>query len=112
MALKYILLIILNSVFMVTGQLFFKSGMDKEQILSIKTFLNVKIFIGLCIFGVSTLLWLYILPKVKFSIAYPINSIAYIYSMFAAFFIFGESITLTKVFGTLIIILGIIVIVQ
>jgi drug/metabolite transporter (DMT)-like permease len=112
MNIKYIITIILNSFFIVIAQMFLKTGMNKEQMLSIKIFFNPKIIIGLIIYVIATLIWLYLLPKVVFSIAYPLNSVAYIFSMFMSYFLLGETITITKIIGTLIIIAGIIIIVQ
>jgi len=112
MAIKYAVIIILNSLLMVIGQTFMKIAMNLDQTLSIKTFLNYRILLGLCIYIITALVWLSLLPKVDFSVAYPLNSTAYIFSIFASFLFLGESITVTKVIGTIIIIIGIIIIVH
>lgn len=110
MNLKFAVVLILNSLFTVFGQMLLKTGMDKEQVLSFRVLINPRILSGLFIYGIATIVWLYILPRVTFSIAYPINSVAYIFSIFLSFFILGEAITVSKVLGSIIIIIGIILV--
>jgi len=111
-SIKYAVLIIINALFLVLGQMLLKTGMDMEQVLSIKAFFNPRIIGGLCIYVVATVIWLYVLPRVTFSIAYPLNSVAYIFSMITSYFILGEALTFNRILGTLIIIFGIFIIVR
>jgi len=110
MTIKYALILITNALFLVIGQTLLKKGMDIEQVLSIRAFLNPRVLGGLGIYCLCTLVWLYILPRVTFSIAYPLNSVAYIFSMLTAYFILGESITVSRVIGTATIIIGVIIV--
>ncbi|WP_024832654.1 EamA family transporter [Ruminiclostridium josui] len=104
---KYILLTILNSVLIVFGQTLWKLGLIKSQEYSLKLLLSPLIIAGVLTYGISTILWLYILSKLPFSTAYPLNSIAYALSLFVGFFIFKEYIDMQKIFGTILILAGV-----
>lgn len=60
---------------------------------------------GLC-FGGAGILWAYILKNYPFSMAYPLSSIAYIFGMIAAMFIFHEQVSTTAWVGVCLIMLG------
>jgi len=61
---------------------------------------------GVCaVFAV--LLWMYILKRYEFSIAYPLTSISYIFGIMAAQWILHESVPLTRWIGVGIIIVGV-----
>ena len=64
---------------------------------------------GLC-FGGGSLLWMYILKNYEFSLAYPITSMTFVFSIFAGYFVFGEAISISKLVGVALITLGIVVI--
>lgn len=104
---KYILLAILNSGLLVFGQTLWKIGLVKMNGYSLKLLMNPLVLAGLLVYGISTLLWLYILSKLPFSTAYPLNSIAYVLSLFVGFFIFREEMDLRKIFGTMLLLAGV-----
>jgi len=58
-------------------------------------------------FTVAGLLWLYMLKNFQFSVAYPVTSIAYIFGMLAAVFIFQENVPLLRWMGMVLIIIGV-----
>lgn len=109
----YLLLIIINTLILVAGQFLWKFGMTNKthsfgsllQIL--KVLFSPYIFTGLILYGIATVLWLFILSKVQLSVAYPLQSIAYLITIVAAYFLFGEPITFWKVMGVLFIMLGV-----
>ena len=104
---KYILLAILNSGLTVLGQTLWKIGLEKMDGYSLKLLLNPLILAGVFVYGISTVLWLYVLSKLPFSTAYPLNSVAYALSLFVGFWIFKENIDLRKIFGTILILAGV-----
>ena len=57
-------------------------------------------------FGAATVLWLYILKHFPFSQAYPLTALGYIFGMVAAIIVFGESVTLTRWIGVVLIVAG------
>lgn len=107
MKIKYIVLAIINSGLLVFGQTLWKKGIIKVGGYSLKLLLNPMIVSGLFVYGVATLLWFYIISKLPFSTAYPLNSIAYIFSLLIGYVIFNETITGYKIVGTMFILAGV-----
>jgi len=116
MPFTYVLMILANTLILVAGQFLWKMGMTKNEhsfgsvIDIIKILFSPYILSGLVMYGAATILWLFILTKVPLSVAYPLQSFAYIISIFGAFFLFNEPITVWKVVGVLLIMLGVSVI--
>ncbi len=54
--------------------------------------------------------WMYILKHYEFSLAYPITSMTFVFSIFAGYLVFGETISINKWIGVALIAVGIIVI--
>jgi len=69
---------------------------------------NPNIWIGLFFFFFSFLIWLVILSRVNLSLAYPLVSMNYILLMIASKFILNEPISPSRILGTAIICLGVI----
>jgi drug/metabolite transporter (DMT)-like permease len=113
MNIYHFFLILFNTFILVTGQFLWKFGLEKETISFssvasiIKLIFSPLIFSGILSYGLATVIWLFILTKVQISIAYPVQSIAYIIAVFGAYFIFGEPLTLYKIFGCLLIMAGV-----
>jgi drug/metabolite transporter (DMT)-like permease len=113
MNISYFLLILFNTFILVSGQFLWKLGLEKETIsfnslgVIIKLMFSPFIFSGILTYGLATVLWLFILSKVQISIAYPIQSLAYIIAVFGAYFIFNEPLTLYKFLGCLLIMGGV-----
>lgn len=105
--LKYIFLSVLNSSITIFGQTLWKLGLIKMNGFSLKLLIHPFVISGMLVYGVSTLLWFYILSKIPFSIAYPLNSIVYVLSMIVGYFLFKEAISLQKIFGTLLLLAGV-----
>lgn len=60
----------------------------------------------------ATLIWVFVLKKFEFSTAYPLISISYIFGLFAAQFIFHETVSWNRWVGVAIIMLGVFLVVQ
>ena len=109
----HLLLVLANTLILVSGQFLWKIGMERQadafsSVFSVvKLFFTPFIFSGLAMYGMATVLWLFILTKVPLSIAYPLQSSAYVIAVVGAFFIFGESITPWKIAGVCFIMLGV-----
>ncbi|MDT2193036.1 EamA family transporter [Paenibacillus larvae] len=65
---------------------------------------------GLFIYGFATVLWMYILNRVDISIAYPMQSIVYVFAIIGGYYFFHESITPLKILGCLVILIGVLMI--
>ena len=57
-------------------------------------------------FVIATVLWMYILKRFPFSVAYPMSCLSYVFGMVAALLFFGEQIPLTRWLGILLILGG------
>lgn len=104
---KYIILSILNSIIIILGQTLWKIGLSRMNNFSLKILIEPLVILGMLVYGVSTLLWFYILSKIPFSIAYPLNSIVYVLSMLVGYFLFSETLSLQKILGTLLLLTGV-----
>jgi uncharacterized membrane protein len=102
----YIFLAI-NIVFLATGQMLWKLGMSKiEGFNIVGIILNPYIISGVALYGIATLLWLYILSKEELSLVYPLQSITYVLGTILAIFVFRENVSLLRWIGIGTIIVG------
>ena len=110
--------IILNSF----AQIFLKIGMNYIGKFSFifhnfwdilyKIATNYLIILGIFCYFISIIVWLMVLSRLPVGIAYPMLSISYIITVVASYFLLEEIITLTKIIGIFVIILGVYLIVQ
>lgn len=113
MAIANLALILANTLILVSGQFLWKLGMQKNpgsfESLSgiLRLFLSPYVLTGLFMYGAATVLWFYILSKVPLSLAYPVQSIAYILAVFGAYFIFREPLSAAKIGGCVLILAGV-----
>ena len=107
---NYILLII-NILLLVSGQLLWKVGMEKIGTWGAGTLLDLikspYIIGGGLIYVLATVIWLYILTKIPFSIAYPFQSLAYVLGIFMGFLVFKEVVTPTQWMGAAVLVFGV-----
>lgn len=68
---------------------------------------NPHIVGGLSCYVVSVVVWIMALSRVEVSIAYPMLSLGYIVNAFFAWWLFGEALTVTRLVGMGIIIIGV-----
>jgi multidrug transporter EmrE-like cation transporter len=65
---------------------------------------------GLLCYVVSVVVWILALSRVEVSIAYPMLSIGYVVNAAAAYFLFGEAVSVQRLTGIGIIIVGVYVV--
>jgi len=103
-------------VFNVSGQFTLKVGMNRFGEIAVDqhlplTMLKVLMLpttlLGMSFYIVGSIAWLIALSKIDLSVAYPMLSIGYIIVMIISFLFLNESLTITKIFGTLMIVGGI-----
>lgn len=94
MKLSTILLLLLTVLGISCGQILFKLGAQgfnqSEKIW--KIFFSTPILVALFIYGVSTLLWIYLLSGVELSKAYPFFAMSFILVPMLSWLWFGESL--------------------
>lgn len=106
----YILLFV-NVVLLLTGQLFWKHAVNKitqwNMSSALQLFISPSFLAGAFLYVIATVVWLYILSKLPLSVAYPMQSITYIGGMIAGYLLFKEQVSLTQWAGGAVIILGV-----
>jgi multidrug transporter EmrE-like cation transporter len=75
--------------------------------IGIKVAVCPPILIGLLFYVLSVGVWLLVLSRVQVSYAYPMLSVGYIVNAIAAYFLFGEDLTLIKISGIFVIMIGV-----
>lgn len=70
------------------------------------------IILGLLCYGVSSLLWLDVLSRLDFSLAFPMVSLTYVFQLVIGRFIFHETVGLERVMGVLLILGGLFFVVR
>lgn len=105
------LLLLLNISLLVTGQVLWKmavTGIDSWNFNTAVSVIFSPLFIGgASLYVIATGIWLVILSKLPLSIAYPSQSIGYIFGAVLALFIFKESISMTQWAGMAVIVFGV-----
>ena len=113
---KLILLCLLQSILVVSAQTLLKISVELFGAFSFtwayfRTVFTTWQFFLSGIFAVSSVIvWMYVLKRYEFSIAYPMLSISYVISLLSGYFIFQETITPTRWIGVLIVMAGVILI--
>ena len=113
------LIFIISSVLLnALAQILLKAGMKqfgnielKNNIIntSVSIALNPYIITGFISYGISIILWLWVLSKVDVSLAYPFQALGYIVVTILAWLIFQEDITLTRIIALIFISIGLII---
>ncbi|MDE2120072.1 MAG: EamA family transporter [Betaproteobacteria bacterium] len=88
------------------GQFSFTAGQILRAGLHFAT--QWQILAGLACYAISVVVWILALTRVQVSIAYPMLSLGYVVTAFAAWWLFGESLTPQKLAGIAIIIAGVV----
>ena len=113
------LVLIISSVFLnAIAQIFLKTGMNSLSPLNfsssiVKTSLSVIMnpynMLGFVSYGLSIILWLWVLSKIDVSFAYPFQALGYILVTFLAWMIFGEELNMLKLLALTFISIGLII---
>ncbi|MDA8093077.1 MAG: SMR family transporter [Betaproteobacteria bacterium] len=110
-------LILLGVLLNATAQLLLKAGTNavgafafsRANILPVglKLATDYHILGGLGCYAISVVVWIMALSRVEVSVAYPMLSIGYIVNALAAWYLFGEPVSLGKLAGIGVIIVGV-----
>ena len=118
MMLANLIFIITSVLLNALGQILLKAGMKNFSNIDLKnnviqTFISIAInpyiICGFISYGISILLWLWVLSKVDVSYAYPFQALGYIVVTILAWLIFQENINLTRIIALIFITLGLII---
>lgn len=70
--------------------------------------INLHLWSGLACYGVSLLMWFYVLSHMELSRAFPLVSIAYVFTLLMGYFFLNEPLTVYKIIGISLIIGGVV----
>jgi len=112
-----LVLILVDVLLNVTGQLSLKYGMSKIGNFSLslsalppvflKAATNLSVLFGLFCYGLGFMVWLIVLSKAEVSYAYPLISLGYVLTALLAWVLFGEALNGNRLVGILTICLGV-----
>jgi len=110
---KYLFLV-LSMVGALLGQFFLKKGISTSSLSFnfesiFRTIFSPVVFMGFVFYGLSSILWLFVLQKFPVSVAYPSLAITYVVTLFVGAFVFHEVLTVQKIIGVLLIFVGVFV---
>jgi drug/metabolite transporter (DMT)-like permease len=119
----FVLLIALVSiVLLVSGQTMLKVGLndiggvslfDGNPLGSLLGLLRTPwIIVGFVCYGVAAILWLDVLSKLDFSLAFPLVSLTYVFALVIGYFVFDETVGLSRIVGVLLILAGLFFIIR
>lgn len=113
---RYLPLIFLGVFLNAAAQLVLKEGMRRIGYfafdwgnvvpIGLRIVSNPYVFAGLLIYVVSFVIWLLVLSRVQVTFAYPMLSLGYIMNAIAGYYLFQENVSLTRIAGIFVIVLG------
>lgn len=111
-------IIVFSSVFLsAVAQLSFKYGvsnvnLDEYSGLIVKAwflFTSPFVILGLALYGVGTILWLFALKQLDLSLAYPFVGMSFVMVLLFSIIFLNEPFNMTRLTGTIVIIIGILI---
>jgi drug/metabolite transporter (DMT)-like permease len=107
-------LLLLNIILLLAGQTLWKLGIEQMGGFHLHNAIPVMtsplIVSGCVLYGIATALWLAVLSRLPLSIAYPMQSLAYVFGLLLAWLIFGEAVPPNRWIGAGIILAGVFVV--
>ena len=110
-------LLLFNVILSVLGQILLKQGMNQVGEISgsfqqmapklIQALMNPFVIGGIGVYGSTTLIWLVLLSRIKLSVAYPMISLGYIFSILFSWLLFKEDVPKIRVLGAFVICIGV-----
>ncbi|WP_259779438.1 small multi-drug resistant family protein [Aestuariispira ectoiniformans] len=89
------------------GQARFDDAMHNGIVdIAISALMSPMIWVGLAIYGLSVVMWLWVLSKVDLSVAYPFVGVSFLVTLAFGAFILNEAVTPGRILGTVLIAAG------
>lgn len=111
---KYFLLLA-SMLLAVLGQFALKKGLEGSEmtfgaISILKTIFTPMVFFGFLMYGISSIVWLFVLQRFPLSVAYPSLAMTYVVVVVLSASILGEPLTIFKALAVALIMGGVILI--
>lgn len=110
-------LILFSVLINAAAQLLLKAGMNRVGYfefawanavpVGLKVLASPFVLLGATAYFASMLVWLLVLSRVEVGYAYPMISLGYIVNAVAGYYLFQENLSVTRIAGILVIILGV-----
>jgi multidrug transporter EmrE-like cation transporter len=114
---RSILLVLCSVTPAVAGQLILKYAIGRMNLSMeetgplgyyVRLFSTPIVILGFFMYGLSSLVWLFILSKLPLSLAYPLVSMGYVLVLFFSWLLLREQVSLTRLLGVAVICLGVV----
>jgi len=79
---------------------------------ALKLFQTPYIILGFVVYGISAILWLDVLSKLDFSVAFPLVSLTYVFALVIGAFLFHEPVNASRILGAVLIMCGLFFIIR
>ena len=107
MSFNQIILLLLTVVLLSFGQVLFKLAAMEIKNIDISSLLQPKLILGLCVYGIATVLWIATLRQTPLHIAYPFVGLAFLIVPALSWFWLDEQISLNTIVGGVTILIGV-----
>ncbi|MBO7469081.1 MAG: EamA family transporter [Bacteroidales bacterium] len=109
---KLIIIAIIQSAFLAVAQYFMKIGVERVVEYSMtwayfRSYLNWQLGLSLLLYIIAMIIYLFMLKNYDLSIVYPLTSISYIFTILLAMFLLGETVSVIRWVGILLVMLGV-----
>jgi drug/metabolite transporter (DMT)-like permease len=104
----------------VTGEVLLKLGMNSVSAdvgaftpslpVLLRTFTEWRVVLGFALIFSGALFWLGVISRADFSFAYPLLALSYVVALLPARFVIGEQLTLNRIVGAVIVVVGALII--
>lgn len=101
---SYFMLLVVMTVIGSIASLFLKKASGTESF--VKMLCNPWLYVGGGLYFLSAVLNIYILKYLEYSVVLPLTAITYIWTMFFSYLILREKITVKKMGGVVLIVVG------
>lgn len=90
------------------GAIFLKKGMTQIATFSLKNIATNKfVYLGVFLYILSAITNIVLLNFLDYSIAFPMTSITYIWTVFLSYFMFKEALTSRKIIAVILLMIGV-----
>lgn len=112
MSSRGVLLVLACVALLASGQLLFKAAaaqwrLDAGLWLAVRSLLSPAFVGALAIYGIATLLWVYVLRTVPLGAAFPLYALTFLIVPLLAHWVAGEPLSVNTLIGGVVIIVGV-----
>lgn len=105
------ILIFINILLLLGGQILWKFGVakiDSWNLINLYYLMISPLIVGgIILYALATIVWLFILSKLPLSVAYPLQSLTYVFGIFIGYLIFKENVSLVQWCGVVLLVIGV-----